>query len=498
MSDSIYKPVQLAARSRQGMLLSMDGTQLATLLVAAGIVWLTVVGLGPLGFLVSVPIAAPIAATALIRVHGFPVPTMLGRWLMKKTRTAMGGTREVFRPEAMRQVGTLRLPGSSANLQFWDVDGMVSVYQPGARSSTVSVTCELEVAGFLMKDIADRFQVSDEFSKVLASMTQRPGVKRVVLQERTTPTTIQAARDRFAAVAPRRRRIGGDAATENYLDVLDGAESFAVVHRNFITTTLDLVSMSGQMKALGGGKKAAQALAAVEARNMATALQSAGFKVRRWLSPRDMAGLARTAFDPDFLSTIQNRTNEEQRGVDLTAMGPMHLEEPSNKHGLVITDSGVHSTMWIHEWPRMASRVGFIEPVVFSRDPVTGDAITHILSVVATPLPVSKALKSIQRDKASWKGNQKLRARRGEEESASDRADWAALEDREEQIVSGHGQFSYGGYLTITARDEDALERGIAGARNAMSQVGMEGQILYCQQAEALMTNVLPLGIGMN
>ena len=166
---------------------------------------------------------------------------------------------------------------------------------------------------------------------------------------------------------------------DNYQDVLDNVESFAVQHRNFITITLDLVALSGQVKALGGGKKAAQALAAVEARNFADALSRAEIRVRSWLSPRGIAALARTAFDPDFLSTVQNRDGQHH-GVDLSAMGTMHLEEPNRKHGLVVTDSGMHSTMWIHEWPRMDSHVGFIEPIVFARNPVTYEAITHMLS----------------------------------------------------------------------------------------------------------------------
>jgi hypothetical protein len=33
--------------------------------------------------------------------------------------------------------------------------------------------------------------------------------------------------------------------------------------------------------------------------------------------------------------------------------------------------------------------------------------------------------------------------------------------------------------------------------RNALSRAGMEAQILYCQQAEALMVNALPVGLGM-
>lgn len=495
MSDVTDKPVRLPARSRQGMLLSLDGVQVATLLVAAGILWVSVVGLGPLGLLASTPIAIPLAVSAVITIHGFPVPTMIGHWLMKKMRTMLGGTTEKFRPEAIRPIGTLRLPGSAANLQIWDTDGMATVYQPGTRA-TVSITFELEAPGFLMKDIGERYQLAQQLSAVLASMTQREGIKRVVLQERTSPTTIRSARDQFAAVNTRRARARSEVASNNYLQVLDNSEQFAVEHRNFITVTLDLVALASQVKALGGGKKAAQAVAAVEARNLADALNRAEIKVRGWLSPRDVAALARTAFDPDFLSTVQNR-EAENRGVDLTAMGPMHIEEPPKKHGLVVTDSGVHTTMWIHEWPRMDSRVGFIEPVVFSRDPVTAEAVTHIFSIVLTPVPVSKALKNVSREKRLWNGNSKLRAKRGEDDSQADKQDYDSLIERENEILAGHGQFSYGGYLTITAADEDTLERGIAGARNAMSQVGMEGQILYCQQAEALLTNVLPLGLGM-
>lgn len=495
MSDVTDKPVRLPARSRQGVLLSFDGVQLGTLLGAVCVLWVAVSAMGPLGLVAAAPIAVPIAAAAIFHVHGFPIPTMIGFWLMKKVRTAMGGTTQKFRPEAIQPVGTLRLPGAAGNLQIWEAEGTATVYQPGRRG-TVSITCELEAPGFLMKDVGDRYQLSQQLSSVLASMTQREGIKRVVLQERTAPTTIRAAREQFAATTTRRARFHSEVASNNYLQVLDSSERFAVEHRNFITVTLDLVAMASQVKALGGGKKAAQAVASIEARNLSDALTGADIKVRRWLTPRDMGALARTAFDPDFMSTVQNR-DDDHRGVDLVAMGPMHIEEPNKKHGLVVTDSGVHTTMWIHEWPRMDSRVGFIEPVVFARDPVTAEAVTHIFSIVLTPVPVSKALKGIAREKRVWEGNAKLRAKRGETTSQADEMDWKAILERENQVLTGHGQFSYGGYLTITARDEDALERGIAGARNAMSRVGMEGQILYCQQAEALLTNVLPLGLGM-
>ena len=59
------------------------------------------------------------------------------------------------------------------------------------------------------------------------------------------------------------------------------------------------------------------------------------------------------------------------------------------------------------------------------------------------------------------------------------------------------GVFRYGGYLTVTGRNEEDLEQAVAGMRNALSTAAMEAQILYNQQAEALMVNALPIGRGL-
>ena len=49
----------------------------------------------------------------------------------------------------------------------------------------------------------------------------------------------------------------------------------------------------------------------------------------------------------------------------------------------------------------------------------------------------------------------------------------------------------------MTAPDEEQLDQALAGMRNALAQAEMEAQILYCQQAEALMVNAIPIGLGM-
>lgn len=493
-TQDFARPVRLPRRSRQGIVMGLDGWQVTTLALAGATLWLAVNRFGPLGLLYSAPIYLGLGAAAVTSIHGVSTPRMVALWVMKQIRHSAGATEQSYRPERPVLQGTLNLPGVRASVQLWEIEGIAAVYSPTDR--TVSVTAELEVQGFLMQDLPARWDLAQQWERVLASFTQRPGIKRVALQERTLPSTIRAARDHYDTVADRQQVDLESPVAQNYREVMDASERFAVAHRNYLTFTIDLIAMGAQLKSLGGGKDAILALAAIEAANLADALQAAKIQVRRWLTPRDVAALVRVAFDPEFAATVQNRTDEHS-GVDPVAIGPMHLEEPEGRNGIVVTDSGVHTTMWVHEWPRSDAPVGFLSPVVFARHPITGEAVTHIFTLVLTPVPVSKALKRIRDEKKVWRGNEQLRAKRGADGSAADAADWEALERQEQEIVSGHGEFRYGGYLTITAPNEEELDQAIAGMRNALSRAGMEAQTLYCQQAEALMVNALPLGVGM-
>lgn len=493
-THDIAHPVRLPHRSRQGVVMGMDGWQLTCVAIAAVIILISVNRFGPPGLLYGAPLYLPLGAFAFISIHNDSGPRQLGLWVMKQVRHAVGATKHTFRPERSHVAGMLNLPGIRASVQLWELDGTACVYNPHDRS--VSVTAEVCVEGFLMKDVPERFDLAQQWSPVLASFTQRPGIKRAVLQERTIPTTIRAARDHYQEVATRRELDATSPVARNYEAVMDGSERFAVSHRNYVTFTLDLITLSPQLKSLGGGEQAIKALASLEAKNLDDALRAARISVRRWLSPRDVAALARITFDPEFAANVQNRPDRDA-GVDISAIGPMYLEEPRGKNGVVYSDSGVHSTMWIHEWPRSDAAVGFVEPIVFARTPGTGEPITHIFSIVLTPVSVKKAMKRIEDDKKVWRGNEVLRAKRGRDGSAADAADWEALERQEEEIVAGHGEFRYGAYLTISAPDEAALDEASAGMRNALARAGMEPQILYSQQAEALMVNALPIGLGM-
>ncbi|TFB67758.1 hypothetical protein E3O06_17160 [Cryobacterium glaciale] len=134
---------------------------------------------------------------------------------------------------------------------------------------------------------------------------------------------------------------------------------------------------------------------------------------------------------------------------------------------------------------------------MFARHPNSGEAVTHIFSLVLTPVKTRSALKRIDDEKRTWRTNQRVKAKRNQQDSAADNADWDALIDQEQSIVAGEGEYRYGAYLTVSATSEERLNSSLAGMRNALTRAGMEPQILYCQQAEALMVSALPLGQGM-
>ena len=79
---------------------------------------------------------------------------------------------------------------------------------------------------------------------------------------------------------------------------------------------------------------------------------------------------------------------------------------------------------------------------------------------------------------------------------------WVAYNDESERGTLSTNILVMGAYRAgksgrVTAATEEELEQSIAGVRNALSRAGMEAQILYAQQGEALLINALPIGLGL-
>ncbi len=73
------RPVRLPRRSRQGIVLGMDGWQVGFLATAALVILIAVNRFGPVGLLYSAPIFLILGGTALATIHGISAPRMGGR-----------------------------------------------------------------------------------------------------------------------------------------------------------------------------------------------------------------------------------------------------------------------------------------------------------------------------------------------------------------------------------------------------------------------------------
>jgi len=494
-SSQVARTVRYAPLGTQGVFIGLSVSHLWVLSVAALVVITAVQTSGPVGMLLSLPLWLPLVIVGTVRVHRIPMPIFLRNYGVFMFRHLTGATSHRYRPEAERLEGSLNLPGRRAALQVWESgEGGAVVYDQFER--TISITAEIEVEGFMLLDDAGRRHAVDSWATVLGSFTKREGVLRVAMQERTVPVSTEPARAAFD-VARGRATTGQDVIlVKSYQAVLDQVEGFTVAHQNYLTITLSLGARGGEVKALGGGRRGAVALGAQEMQNVTDALREQSFRVRRWLNARQWAALGRVAFDPEFASQIADRTGTAA-GVSLDAIGPMAVDESPSKAHLVRTDSGVHTTMWIHEWPRTDVVPGFVHPVVFAQRPHDGQAVSHMFTIVCSPVKVQKALQAIEREKNTWQTNMTAKQTRGRSMTAADEADWQALVEQERSIVLGHGKFMFSGYVTVSAEDEESLSMATSAMRNGMARAGLEPQILYFQQAEALFANALPAGGGM-
>lgn len=497
MSGSMQRSVRFGPLPSQGVLFGLGMSNLVTLAVAALILLASLMRFGFFGAAVSALLWVPLMVVGLLHVHRVPLPVYLMQWGVFMIRHATGGTKYRFRPEAPRAHGALHLPGRRAGLAVWEgpTSGAAVVMDPFER--TVSITAEIDVHGFLLLDDDEQAQVVASWSRALASFTQRDGIARVVMQERTAPASLDPA-ERSYAHARRRHPLpeGASIVVTAYDGVLEQLRDQAVAHQNYLTIAISLKARAAELKSLGGGQAAAVAIAELELTAVTDAVEKSGFRVRRWLTPRQWVGLGRVAFDPDYAAEVEQRTGGGS-GVDVAAIGPMALEEPVNKPSLVRTDSAVHTTMWIHEWPRTDTAPGFMQPVVFAQRADMAQAVSHIFSLVCEPVKTRAALREIERQKKTWMTNASLRQKRGQQISELDNFEFLAIREREAEVVSGHGEFRFAGYLTVSAADEQALSGAVAGIRNGLAQASLEPQILYFQQAEALMLNALPTGGGL-
>ncbi|MFD6152968.1 SCO6880 family protein [Streptomyces sp. NPDC060243] len=484
MPETPSPTVKFPHRSRRGVLAGLSTAQLA-LAALSGLLLLLVVLLGGvLTALALLPLWAVLLALTLGRRRGRPLPDwtpIVLRYALRRIRHQLLWLRRPG-PRPVRD-GLLHLPGRAASLRVvTSGDGRLSaVHNP--HGATLTAVLRVSSRAFALLDPATQQANVAGWGRALAALARTGHVARVQVLERTVPGSGDALRRYWAEHgAPHAPGAGA-----LYEELIASAGPAAAPHEMYVTLALDLKATRRLAAQAGGGLSGAFGVLAQLTSTAEQALRDAGLTSSGWLTAGQIAAVTRSAYDPAALPALDSWSEGPLPSATPAAAGPVVLVEHRDR---ISTDSAVHATYWVENWPRTAVSAAFLHPVQFSA------GVRRSLSLIYTPQGLDSALRDVRRRKSAIIADAAERARRGQVESEADSTEYANVRDRERQLIAGHADVALTGLITVSAENDKDLRAACATIETAAVAAQLDLRPLLMQQAEAFTSAALPLALA--
>lgn len=387
--------------------------------------------------------------------------------------------REISLPPELAGVELLSFPYGSEEV------GVLCERRAGTYTAAISV----RAAAFALRDASEQARALEGWGGVLASCAREgSALRRVQWIERTVPgqgdelaSYLQERRDRAVPLS--------SSVVSSYIELLEAAAPVTQEHDVVVCVQVDVRRANREMKRLGGGDEGACELLLREAESVARRLGSAEIRVFGLLRPRQYAEVIRDAFDPfGHQGRARSRIGDPGReGVDPALMGP-HAEELGWSR--YRTDAAFHNTYWISSWPRSEVGPSFLAPLLMQ------SATVRTVAVTIEPVPFAQAMRQAETAQTLELAGEMERRRQGFMTTASDRRRAQAVTRREEELADGFAEMRFAGFVTVSARGAEELERASGEIEHAGQLARLEFQRMYGEQ-EAAFTNTLPLCRGL-
>ena len=150
-------------------------------------------------------------------------------------------------------------------------------------------------------------------------------------------------------------------------------------------------------------------------------------------------------------------------------------------------DESVHRVFWVAEWPRKKARTGFLEPLLMPGS----SSRSVVLQVI--PRSTHQAMKEAGKTLTDMELAAEMRVKMGMRVSRKQRREHEDVEWREKDLVEGHAQASFRGFLVASAGSMDDLSRGTSDIETASHRAGIVIQTMHAQQAAAFVRTMLPI-----
>jgi hypothetical protein len=361
------------------------------------------------------------------------------------------------------------------------------------RARTYVAVLAVRVSSFGLLDRSEQEARQAAWGGVLAGLAREGGpVSRIQWLERTVPADGDEI-GRYLGEAWDRDSVPLESlAMQSYLDLVGSAPAVTKDHELFVCLQVDAKRAWRQIKRTGGKEGPDAGACTVllrELEALGERLGAADVRVVGALRPGMVASAIRVAFDPWSRPGLARlgSIDRERDGIEEAAAWPTAAETSWASYR---SDGALHATYWIASWPRTDVGAAFLSPLLLQAQMVRSVAVT------IEPISPLRAIREVESARTSDIADSELRGRMGFMETARRRRMAEATSQREEELADGHAAVRFAGYVTVSARSEEELERHCSEVEHAAQMARLEPLRLYGQQEEAF-TYTLPLCRGL-
>lgn len=468
-------------RDRGGLLLGLRAPQLILFGLGAVAVLVGFFEGGGHGGLIGLGACTGSAFVAMFPVQG----RCLVDWIRPITNYAYqrvtGQRRYLGGPRALRRsnyMPRLDLPGLARDLRVHEAvtpSGTTAILKLRDRWTVV-----LRVLGpnYVLADRASQERRVTAWGALLAQCGQEGSrVAGVQWLERTIPDTGRGLRDWW-------ERSGQDSTpfASIYQRLIERAGPTATRHETYLAVSFDARRIRRLVRQAGGGPEGAAKVVLAELQWIRQALGRADLEVRGELSPYELTQLIRTQYDSGTAPLAPGRLQPA------VAAGPMAAVAEWSRYR---TDGDLHAVYWIAEWPSVPVEAAWCYPLLAL------SGVRRTVSVSAVPIAPSKSLRDLRSQRVAKRADDAQRRRIGQIETAQDDEELLTLQRRELELVRGHTEYRFTGWITVTATTVEQLDAACALVEQSAVRSALVLRRVYGEVDQAFTVAALPLNEGV-
>jgi hypothetical protein len=318
---------------------------------------------------------------------------------------------------------------------------------------------------------------------LVLSANASTAVRRIQWLERTAPAQVDELARWLATERDPAIPLRGTPMVESYLELVSTTARVSHEHEILMAVQID----SGRVRERG--PEAALRALLDHTERLAQGLERAEISVLGALSPGQLARVLRTGFDPFASAELAalDAGDPALDGVAESGSWPLGAREGWDHYA---SDGALHATFWIGAWPRVDVSPMFMDALLGRCSAVRTVAVTF------EPLSADRSTREVEAAITRDRADRELRHRIGQSETARRRQTQEATLRREAELSAGHSVVRLAGFVTVSGRDPDGLNRACTEVLEHAARARLELHRMYGQQPEAF-TFTLPLCRGL-